>query len=76
MVQAGEVEEVAELESSHEEADTRLFPHAKWSKQQVVQIVAADTDVLAILLLNYHHFSAESDNSKVRTKTKILMSCS
>ena len=76
MVQAGEVKEVAELKSNYEKADTRLFTHAKWPKQQVVQFFAADTDVLAILLLNYHHFSAESDNSKVRTKTKILMSCS
>ena len=71
MVQAGEVKEVAELESNHEEADTRLFAHAKWSKQQVVQIVAANTDVLEILLLSYHHFSVrmvlidQSDNSKV-----------
>ena len=37
----------------------------------MVQIVAADTDVLAILLLNYQHFSArtvlfdQSDNAKV-----------
>lgn len=71
MVKGGEMNEVAELKSNHEEADTRLFAHASWSKQQVVQIVAADTDVFAIMLLNFHHFSGrtmlidQSDSSRV-----------
>ena len=48
MVQTGEKKEIPELYSNHEEADTRVFVHANWSKQPVVQIVAADTDVFAI----------------------------
>ena len=71
MVQTGEKKEIPELYSNHEEADTRVFVHANWSKQPVVQIVAADTDVFAIALLNFHHFSGrtvlidQSDNSRL-----------
>ena len=39
MTKTGELKEVNELRSNHEEADTRIFCHAKWSKKQVIQIV-------------------------------------
>ena len=49
-----------ELNCNHEEADTRMFAHAAWSKKNILQFVATDTDVLAILLLNYETFSEKT----------------
>ena len=56
MVEKNHVHEVMELQANHEEADTRIFAHAAWSSKRVVHLIAADTDVLAIALLNYQHF--------------------
>ena len=71
MVEKNKVSEVMELRANHEEADTRLFAHAKWSSKNVLHIVAADTDILSIALLNFNHFSTktilldQSDHSRV-----------
>ena len=70
-VEKGTVSVITELTCNHEEADTRIFAHAKWSSKPVLHIVAADTDILSIVLLNFHHFSErkvlldQSDHSKV-----------
>ena len=60
LVEKGGNEPLPELKCNHEEADTRVFAHAKWSERNICQIVAADTDVLSILLLNFHHFSGKT----------------
>ena len=59
-VQKGANEPLPELKCNHEEADTRVFAHAKWTEKNVCQIVAADTDIFSILLLNYHHFEGKT----------------
>ena len=70
-VEKGNISVVDELYCNHEEADTRIFAHAKWSSKPVLQLVAADTDILSILLLNFQHFSErkvlldQSDPSKI-----------
>ena len=70
-VEKGNISVIDELYCNHEEADTRIFAHAKWSSKPVLQLVAADTDILSILLLNFQHFSGkkvlldQSDSSKV-----------
>ena len=71
MVKQNSVQEVRELKANHEEADTRLFAHAAWSSKEVLHLIAADTDVLSIALLNYQHFPNktilidQSDHSRV-----------
>ena len=47
---------VEELTCNHEEADTRMMAHAKWSSKETLHFVAADTDILSILLLNFSEF--------------------
>ena len=70
-VEKGSISVIDELYCNHEEADTHIFAHAKWSSKRVLQLVAADTDILSILLLNFHHFAErkvlldQSDQSKV-----------
>ena len=56
-VEKGGISVIDDLYCNHEEADTRIFAHAKWSSKPVLQLVAADTDILSILLLNFEHFS-------------------
>ena len=51
------IEPLPELKCNHEEADTRLFAHAVWSKKKEVELVASDTDIMAIFLLNHQHFT-------------------
>ena len=60
MTRAGEIIEVEEFFINHKEADSRIFCHAKWSGKQAFKIVAADTDIFLILLLNFHHFSQKT----------------
>ena len=60
IVTQGLVKVLPDLNSNHEEADTRMFAHAAWSKNTTVQIVASDTDIFAILLLNHEHFSQKT----------------
>ena len=52
----GDEQVLPDLECNHEEADTRIFAHAMWSKKQILEIVAADTDIFAIFLLNQENF--------------------
>ena len=56
-ISSTETKKLSELKCHHEEADTRMFAHAAWTKKKCVQFVASDTDVLAILLLNHEAFS-------------------
>ena len=71
-------EKVVELKCNHEEADTRMFAHAAWSNKECVQLVASDTDVLAILLLNHESFSEKqmvilsSDHKERLDVTKLM----
>ena len=60
LIQEGAIEPMPELECNHEEADTRVFAHAYWTDKKYCQIVAADTDILSILLLNFQHFSGKT----------------
>ena len=60
LVEKGGNEPLQELKCNHEEADTRVFAHAKWTGRNICQIVAADTDVLSILLLNFHLFNGKT----------------
>ena len=46
---------VGQSVGNHEEADTQIFAHAHFTSHSAYCIVAADTDVFAILLLNFHH---------------------
>ena len=57
MIQNNEARTLPELQSNHEEADTRLFAHAAWCKIAHSEISAADTDIFAIFLLNQQMFS-------------------
>jgi hypothetical protein len=56
---------------NHEEADTQIFAHANFTSHSTIRIVAADTDIMAILLLNFHHlqhkkiFLDQGDMAKV-----------
>lgn len=59
-VQKGANEPLPELKCNHEEADTRVFAHAKWTNRNICQIVAADTDIFSILLLNFQHFRGKT----------------
>ena len=52
----GDEQILPDLECNHEEADTRIFAHAMWSKKQILEIVAADTDIFAIFLVNQENF--------------------
>ena len=52
MIQNNEARTLPELQSNHEEADTRLFAHAAWSKKTHLEIIAADTDIFSMFLLN------------------------
>ena len=56
IIDCEKVTEVENLVCNHEEADTRLFAHATWSEKDILEFVATDTDIFAILLLNHHHF--------------------
>jgi len=60
LVQKGGIEPLSELKCNHEEADTRVFAHAKWTDKNTCHIVAADTDILSILLLNFHRFTGKN----------------
>ena len=60
LINAGSNIVISALYCNHEEADTRIFAHAAWSKKNVLQFVATDTDVLAILLLNHETFSEKT----------------
>ena len=55
-VEKGSVSLIPQLACNHEEADTQIFAHANFTSLSAIRIVAADTDVFAILLLNFHHF--------------------
>ena len=67
MIQKDDARALPELKSNHEEADTRIFAHAAWSKKNHLEIVAADTDILAIFLLNQNSFS--NTEMEIRTLT-------
>ena len=60
MIKLGSVAVISNLSCNHEEADTRLFAHAAWSTKNIIQFVAADTDILAILLLNHTKFAGKT----------------
>ena len=60
LVKGGSIEPLQELQCNHEEADTRIFAHAKLTEKNICHIVAADTDILSILLLNFDHFTAKT----------------
>ena len=72
MVEKGHSQVLIGLESNHEEADTRVFAHAKWSNKKVLQVVGADTDIFAICLLNFHHFPGKTVLLDQSDETKIL----
>ena len=57
LIQKDDARALPELKSNHEEADTRLFAHAAWSKKTHLEIIAADTDIFSIFLLNHELFS-------------------
>ena len=63
--------EIHQLACNHEEADTQVVAHAKYTSYSNIRIVAADTDVFSIILLNFHHFRDkhifldQGDNAKV-----------
>ena len=57
LIQKDDARALPELKSNHEEADTRLFAHAAWSKITHLGIIAADTDIFSIFLLNHELFS-------------------
>ena len=59
-IQNDQTSEVKDLICNHEEADTRLFAHASWSKKPILQFVASDTDIFAIMLLNWEKFLSKT----------------
>ena len=70
-VEKGSVTEIHQLACNHEEADTQVVAHAKFTSHTDIRIVAADTDVFAVILLNFHHlqekhiFLDQGDRAKV-----------
>ena len=78
IVTKAKTQKVVELKCNHEEADTRMFAHAAWSSKKCVQLVASDTDVLAILLLNHESFTDKqmvilgSDHKERLDVTKLM----
>ena len=77
-VEKGCVSEIPQLVCNHEEADTQIFAHAYFTSHSTIRIVAADTDVFAILLLNFHHFQNKNifldqgDMAKVTDMNKLV----
>ena len=67
-------QEIAELESSQEEADTRLLlhaAHAAHSGDKAVIVVAEDTDVFALCVAFSHDISSplyQKQSTKTRTR--------
>ena len=74
----GSIEAVSNLYSNHEEADTRIFLHVAWSQKLTCVIVASDSDLLFILLLNHGKFPnkqmvIQSSDQRGRLDMKKLM---
>lgn len=78
MITKEKTETLVDFKCNHEEADTRMFAHAAWSRKKCVQLVASDTDILAILLLNHESFTNKqmviqcSDNKERLDVTKLM----
>ena len=78
MITKNSIQEISALKCNHEEADTRVFAHAAWSRKSILEFVASDTDIFAILLLNHMTFkekqliiSSSKDSGKL-DMTKLM----
>ena len=59
-IENGKIMEEESLLCFHDEASTRLLAHAVQSQKSRLQFVASDGDIIAIILLNWSHFSSKT----------------